>query len=185
MSDPAPQFRWLRLRKDGTVTVTLEPDEVPFYSGPMVSTDALLRIQVVNVADLEAEADGSKPVLPWFRRRDRLRAIEDLRRLDAPRNILEHVARTPVVSFTPAMWTTITMVRGRWETDEPFRADLVCSGGGAVFDAALPISFGKEDREDYLRSLDRTDPRIRERVAAVMGRHEDGLPKGQTVGVPD
>lgn len=171
MSDSTPRFA--RLHKDGTVSVFLTPEEANYYEGPKRSTDATFRCQVVSVADLEAERTGDTKTLPWLRHVDRRRAIQDLHRMDADRAVLEHVASTPVASFTPSRWNVITMVRGAWETDEPFHSDLICASGGAVYDAVLPIGG---DVEEKLRAIPADDPRRRERATVLLNQHDDGLP---------
>jgi hypothetical protein len=84
-----------------------------------------------------------------------------------------YVASTPVASFTPSRWNVITMVRGAWEADEPFRSDLICASGGALYDAVLPIGG---DVEAKLRAIPADDPRRRERAAVLLNQHDDGLP---------
>lgn len=168
--------RIARLHRDGTVSVFLTAEEAAYYDGPGEGGDAIFRCQVVSVDDLEAERAGRAPTLPWLRRIDRRRAVADLHRMGADRALLEHVASAPVAGFSPSPWSVITVVRGRRETDEPFRSDLICSTGGAVFDAALPYSLRGDGLQAYLRSIPRDDPRRRERVAVALGQHDEGLP---------
>jgi hypothetical protein len=171
------EVRFARLERDGTVIVFLSAEEASFYEGPKASkrsTDARFRCQVVSVDDLDAERAGIAETLPWFRHVDRKRAIQDLHRTGANRSILEHVASTAVASFPPALWNTINVVRGRWETDLPFRTDVLCKSGGAVFDAALPI--GIADLEAEIRSIPKDDVRRRERAAILVSQHDEGLP---------
>ncbi|MFN7180448.1 hypothetical protein [Hyphomonas sp.] len=168
--------RFLEIHRGGTVTVTLTPDEAKAYEGPRSRNAARFRVQVVSVDDLGAELAGITESLPWLRQVDRDRALRELIASGAPRTILEHVAGTPVAAFGPTHWTVLEVVRGRWETDEPFRSDHLCADGGVVFDAALPISLGAEETlMAHLRTVPRDDPRRRERVAIALGQHDDGL----------
>jgi hypothetical protein len=168
--------RFLEIHRDGTVTVTLTPDEARAYEGPRSRNAARFRCQVVSVDDLGAELAGITETLPWLRQVDRERALRELVGSGASRAILDHVAATPVAAFGPTHWTVLELVRGRWETDLPFRSDHLCADGGMVFDAALPISLGTEDAlMAELRTVPASDPRRRERVAIALGQHDHGL----------
>lgn len=167
--------RVLILERDGTATVPLSPDELALYDGPTRSRCALFRVQTVSATDLEAELAGIADVLPWLRDVDRERAVRDLHASGAPRTLLDHVARTPVAAFGPTKWIAVEVVRGRWESGEPFRSDRLCAGGGMVFDAALPIGMGPDDVKATAAAVPRGDPRRRERLAVLLGQHDDGL----------
>jgi hypothetical protein len=173
MSEPTSRF--LELHGDGTATVTLTPDEVHVYRGPRTGSVARFRVQVISMDDLGAELSGTADVLPWLRLADRLRAVRELHVSGASRAILEHVASSPVAAFGPTRWTVAEIVRGRWETDQPFSSDRLCAGGGAVFEATLPIGLSDEDLETCLRAVPKDDLRRRERVAVLLDRHDDGL----------
>lgn len=167
--------RFLRLSRDGTAAVPLQPDELALYEGPTRGHAAVFRVQPVSMADLEAELAGLAETLPWLRDVDRQRAVRDLHRSGADRVVLEHVARTPVAAFGPTNWVVLEVVSGRWETDVPFRTDLLCGEGGAVYDAVLPFGMGPDDVRAAASSIPKEDPRRRERVAVLLGAHPNGL----------
>jgi hypothetical protein len=172
-SDPT---RLLRINRDGTVDVALNPDEMRVYAGPKDRWGARFRCQVVSTDDLGAELAGLTETLPWLRHVDRTRALRELVASGASRAVLEHVGSAPVAAFGPTNWMVIEVIRGRWETDEPFRSDHLCVEGGIVFDAALPFTLGTADAlMAELRTIPATDPRRRERVAIALDQHDDGL----------
>ena len=167
--------RLVRLHRDGTVTVTLRPEEVPLYAGPRTRDVARFRCQVVSTDDLHAELTGAAETLPWLRHVDRTRALRELHASGAHRAVLAHVGSTPVAAFGPTHWCVVEVLRGRWESGDPFRSDQLCAGGGMVFDAALPLTLSEDAVRTGLRSVPRDDPRRRERVAILLGGHDDGL----------
>lgn len=168
--------RLMRINRDGTVDVALNPDELRVYAGPRDRWGARFRCQVVSTDDLDAELAGITETLPWLRHVDRTRALRELVASGASRAILGHVGSTPVASFGPTQWTVVEVISGRWETDEPFRSDRLCAEGGIVFDAALPFTLGADDAlMAELRTIPASDPRRRERVAIALGQHDDGL----------
>ncbi|MBA3068115.1 MAG: hypothetical protein FP825_06525 [Hyphomonas sp.] len=172
-SDP---IRLLRIHRDGTVDVALNPDELKVYTGPKDRWGAKFRCQVVSTDDLAAELAGLIETLPWLRHVDRTRALRELIASGASRTILEHVGSTPVAAFGPTQWMILEVIRGQWETGEPFIADQLCADGGIVFEAALPFTLQADDAlRAYLRTIPATDPRRRERVAVALGQHADGL----------
>lgn len=172
-SDP---IRLLRINRDGTVDVALNPDELKVYTGPKDRWGARFRCQVVSVDDLAAELAGLTETLPWLRHVDRNRALRELIASGASRAILEHVGSAPVASFGPTQWMVLEVIKGSAEIDEPFRSDQLCADGGIVFGAALPFTLQADDAlMDHLRTIPATDPRRRERVAIALGQHADGL----------
>ena len=168
-------------QRDGTAHMTLSGEELLDWPGPIVDepvdrmgrsrrdlldqATALCRVQVFSADDIEAEVSGASPRLPWLRDVDRRRAVVELHRLGAGRELLEHAAATPVVSID---WDE-AIVLGWLEPQEDgsaLREAHLCSDGGMLLNG---LTKYRGDVRDAVRAIPADDPHRRERAALLLG----------------